>query len=209
MPPVAPPSPSSIRKRPPDQRVAARNQYAQPLLEQLKAFLDTSLNRVSGKSALAQAIRYARSRWQALTRYVTDGRLEMSNNAAERAMKPPVQPSGFGLPQAGREHRDGGVVGSGAGANMPADRFSQGSEQELRLADPIGQRGTVERDAFAGIDDGLAVQRRVVTILRHQHVSDQARTRPSAFDRQRRHRRLHRSSRTTGSSASAGRVGSL
>ena len=41
-------------------------------------------------SALAQAIRYARSRWQALTRYVTDGRLEMSNNAAERAMKPPV-----------------------------------------------------------------------------------------------------------------------
>ena len=81
---------SSIRGRPPDQRVAARNQYAQPLLEQLKAFLDTSLNRVSGKSALAQAIRYARSRWQALTRYVTDGRLEMSNNAAERAMKPPV-----------------------------------------------------------------------------------------------------------------------
>ena len=30
------------------------------------------------------------SRWTALTRYVTDGRLEISNNAAERAMKPPV-----------------------------------------------------------------------------------------------------------------------
>ena len=30
------------------------------------------------------------SRWKALTRYVTDGRLEISNNAAERAMKPPV-----------------------------------------------------------------------------------------------------------------------
>jgi transposase len=81
---------SSIRGRPPEQRVAARSQYAQPLLEQLKAFLDTSLNRVSGKSALAQAIRYALSRWKALTRYITDGRLEMSNNAAERAMKPPV-----------------------------------------------------------------------------------------------------------------------
>jgi hypothetical protein len=35
----------------------------------IKAFLDTSLNRVSGKSALAQAIRYAPSRWKALTRY--------------------------------------------------------------------------------------------------------------------------------------------
>ena len=32
----------------------------------------------------------ALTRWQALIRYVTDGRLEMSNNAAERAMKPPV-----------------------------------------------------------------------------------------------------------------------
>ena len=71
-------------------RRAAREEHAAPLLEQLKAFLDTSLNRVSGKSALAQAIRYALSRWQALTRYITDGRLEMSNNAAERAMPPPV-----------------------------------------------------------------------------------------------------------------------
>ncbi len=78
---------SCISGRRPDQRVAAREEHARPLLVQLKAFLDT---RVSGKSALAQAIRYALSRWQALTRYVTDGRLEMSNNAAERAMKPPV-----------------------------------------------------------------------------------------------------------------------
>ena len=103
------------------------------------------------------------------------------------------EPSGFGLPQAGREHRDGGVVGMqrGAGANMPADRCSQRSEQELRLSDPIGQRGAVEFDAFAGIDDGLAVQRRVVTILRDQHMRDQAWTRPPAFDRQRWHRRLH------------------
>ena len=80
---------SSIRGRPSDQRGAAREEHARPLLVRLKTFLDTSLNRVSGKSALAQAIRYTRSRWQALTRYVTDGRLEMSNDAAERAMKPP------------------------------------------------------------------------------------------------------------------------
>ena len=42
---------------------------------------------MSGKSALAQAIRYALSRWKALTRYVADGRLEMTNNAAERGMR--------------------------------------------------------------------------------------------------------------------------
>ena len=81
---------SSVRGRAPEQRAAIREEHARPLLEQLKAFLDTSLRQVSGKSALAQAIRYALSRWKALTRYVTNGRLEMSNNAAERAMKPPV-----------------------------------------------------------------------------------------------------------------------
>ena len=43
---------------------------------------------MSGKSKLAQAIRYATSRWTALTRYTTDGRLEMTNNAAERAIRP-------------------------------------------------------------------------------------------------------------------------
>ena len=81
---------SSIRGRPPEQREAARQEHALPLLEQLKTFLETSLRQVSGKSALAKAIRYALSRWKQLSRYITNGRLEMSNNAAERAMKPPV-----------------------------------------------------------------------------------------------------------------------
>ena len=79
----------------------------------------------------------------------------------------------------------------GAGADMPADRLGQGREQELRLADPIGECGAVEFDAFAGVDDGLAVKWGVVAEFRHHHVCDQARPRPAALDRQRRHRRLH------------------
>ena len=43
---------------------------------------------IPGKSELAGAMRYARSRWQALTRYADDGRLEISNNAAENAIRP-------------------------------------------------------------------------------------------------------------------------
>jgi hypothetical protein len=81
---------SSIRGRLPDQRAAVRQQHARPLLSQLKIFLETSLNRISGKSSLAQAIRYTLSRWNALELYLTDGRSEMSNNAGERAMRPPV-----------------------------------------------------------------------------------------------------------------------
>ena len=81
---------SHIRGQSPERRLAVRQQHARPLLDQLKDFLDTAIRRISGKSTLAQAIRYALSRWQALERYLTDGRLEMSNNAAERAMKSPV-----------------------------------------------------------------------------------------------------------------------
>jgi hypothetical protein len=46
------------------------------------------VTKLSGKSELAKAIRYARPRWPALTRYLDDGRLEISNNAAERAIRP-------------------------------------------------------------------------------------------------------------------------
>ncbi len=70
---------------PPDMRRRIRQSRAVPLIEELTGFLDATLRKLSGKSELAGAIRYARSRWKALTRYLTDGRLEISNNAAERA----------------------------------------------------------------------------------------------------------------------------
>ena len=81
---------AGIRGQAPELRAAARKQHAQPLLDKLKTYLETSLRQISGKSALAKAIRYALTRWKALTRYVMNGKLEMTNNAAERAMKPPV-----------------------------------------------------------------------------------------------------------------------
>lgn len=59
-------------------------------MDGLKKYLDTEITRISGKSGLAEAMRYTLSRWKALTRYVSDGKLEISNNAAERAMKSPV-----------------------------------------------------------------------------------------------------------------------
>jgi transposase len=81
---------TSVRGHAPDRRLAARVQYARPLLDEVKRFLQGSLKRISGKSPLAGAIRYALTRWNALLRYLADGRLEMSNNAAERGMRVPV-----------------------------------------------------------------------------------------------------------------------
>lgn len=65
-----------------------RRSEARPKLEALSSWLDAQLQLIPGRSELAAAIRYARSRWDALNRHVDDGRLEISNNAAENAIRP-------------------------------------------------------------------------------------------------------------------------
>jgi transposase len=81
---------ADINGRSPAERLAVRQVESVPRLVDLERFLRAALNEISGKSTLARAIRYARSRWDALTRYTSDGRLEMTNNAAERAIRPLV-----------------------------------------------------------------------------------------------------------------------
>lgn len=78
---------ADIRGAPPEQRCAERILRARPLLAQLHAWLEGVLGQLSQKSALAEAIRYALVRWAALTRYAEDGRIEIDNNAAERALR--------------------------------------------------------------------------------------------------------------------------
>jgi transposase len=76
-----------IRGRPPDERRAVRRARAGPLLDDLHDWFHTTLSKLSRKSPLARAIRYALTRWTALTLYRDDGHLEMENNAAERALR--------------------------------------------------------------------------------------------------------------------------
>jgi transposase len=74
-------------RRPPDERLQARVARARPLLESLHQWLQSTLALVSRKSEIAAAIRYALGRWRALLRYSEDGRIEIDNNAAERALR--------------------------------------------------------------------------------------------------------------------------
>jgi transposase len=74
--------------RPPEQRRRLRQEAARPVLDALRDLFAENLRRLPAKSELAGAMRYALSRWPALTRYADDGRLEISNNAAERAIRP-------------------------------------------------------------------------------------------------------------------------
>jgi len=68
-------------------RRSIRQARAKPLLDSMRMWMEATLAKLSRKSDTAAAIRYASSRWQALTRYVDDGQLEIDNNAAERALR--------------------------------------------------------------------------------------------------------------------------
>ena len=76
-----------IRGRRPDQRRAVRQERSRPLLDEMKPWLEQTLATLSQKSATAKAIRYVLGRWKSLTRFVDDGRIEIDNNAAERALR--------------------------------------------------------------------------------------------------------------------------
>ena len=76
-----------IRGRSPEQRRQVRNARARPLLESMRNWLKTSLRKLSRKSGTAAAIHYALVRWEALLRYLDDGRIELDNSAAERALR--------------------------------------------------------------------------------------------------------------------------
>ena len=76
-----------IRGHPPQERREVRQARARPLLVSMRAWMETSLTKLSRKSDTTAAIQYALTRWEALTRYVDDGGLEIDNNAAERALR--------------------------------------------------------------------------------------------------------------------------
>jgi transposase len=76
-----------IHGRAPEERGEIRNARSRPLLGSLKQWLEETLGKLSRKSDTAAAVRYALGRWEALMRYCDDGRLEIDNNAAERALR--------------------------------------------------------------------------------------------------------------------------
>jgi len=78
---------AALRGRPPDQRRTERRARAGPLLDRMHGWLSAQLTQLSSRSVLAAVIKYALARWPALVRYRDDGRLEIDNNAAERALR--------------------------------------------------------------------------------------------------------------------------
>ena len=118
---------ADIRGQPPDIRRSQRQARAGPLLDELHAWLTSLVGRVSAKSDLARAISYSLTRWQALTRYRDDGRIEIDNNAAERALRGVALGRGNYL-----------FMGSDAGGQRAAAIYSLVETAKLNGLDPEG-----------------------------------------------------------------------
>jgi transposase len=76
-----------IKDLAPQQRVAVRTERSRPLVVALETWLREQRARVSKNSDTGKAINYSLKRWAALTRFLDDGRLCMTNNAAERELR--------------------------------------------------------------------------------------------------------------------------
>jgi transposase len=79
---------NDIRGATAEERRAIRQQRSRPIIDELEPWLRAKLALISQKSKLAEAIRYALSRWQGLTRFLDDGRIEIDSNVVERAIRP-------------------------------------------------------------------------------------------------------------------------
>ena len=79
---------AEIRGLTADDRRFLRNQRSRIIVDDLHQFLEARLRQVSAKSRLSEAIRYALTRWDGLIRFLDDGRLDLDNNAVERAIRP-------------------------------------------------------------------------------------------------------------------------
>lgn len=70
----------------PDERYQQRLEQAKPVLDAFLAW--ANIRNAAPKSALGKALTYLKEQWPYLTNYLKDGRMELSNNRAERSIKP-------------------------------------------------------------------------------------------------------------------------
>jgi transposase len=79
---------NDIRCRGADERRAVRQDKSRPIVDEFEPWLRAKLALISQKTKLAEAIRYALSRWEGLTRFLDDGRVEIDSNVVERTIRP-------------------------------------------------------------------------------------------------------------------------
>jgi len=72
----------------PEKRLALRQEKSTLIMEKIKIWLDSKVDKVLPKSLLGKAVHYTLNLWPKLTVYLSDGDLPIDNNAAENAIRP-------------------------------------------------------------------------------------------------------------------------
>ncbi len=71
-----------------EQRRAVRHDRSRIIVDDLRQYLDARNRQVSAKSKLGEAIRYALTRWDGLSCFLDDGRIDLDSNTVERSIRP-------------------------------------------------------------------------------------------------------------------------
>ncbi|EZP79904.1 IS66 family transposase [Sphingobium sp. GW456-12-10-14-TSB1] len=77
-----------VRGEPAQQRRLVRGEHSRVIIDDLHHYLEARNRQVSPKAKLGEAIRYALTRWDGLSRFLDDGRVDLDNNAVERSIRP-------------------------------------------------------------------------------------------------------------------------
>jgi len=126
-----------------------RQARSRPVVEALEPWLKTKLTLISQKSKLAEAIRYALSRWAGLSRFLDDGRIEIDNNVVERA----IRPLALTRKNALFAGSDGGAAHWAVVASLVETCKLNGVDPQAYLADVIAR--IVAGHPQSGLDDLL------------------------------------------------------
>ena len=78
----------TIRGLEPAPRRSVRHDQSRPIIDDLRAWFDTTLAKLPRRSRTAEAIRYALKLWSGLTVFLDDGRVEIDSNIVERSIRP-------------------------------------------------------------------------------------------------------------------------
>ena len=142
----------------PEERYEKRLEQEKPVLDALLSWANAMQAKTAPKSALGKAIHYLLEQWPYLTRYLEDGRLELSNNRAERSMKPFVMgrknwlgqaPDGDPGGGAGRREGRGWTDRrAGAGGGFSAGRHDRRDHHDRLNLHRLHRAGTQERSGL-------------------------------------------------------------
>lgn len=77
-----------VRGAPAERRQDVRDEHSRIIVDDLHQYLEARNAQVSAKSKLGEAIRYALTRWEGLSRFLDDGRVDLDSNTVERSIRP-------------------------------------------------------------------------------------------------------------------------